>query len=142
MTKANAAHHPGTAQALSGQGTCVRQPTWRHIDLSREADAIVIAPASTDFLAKLAHGMADDLLATLCVARRSAARRARDGRCGKPGHAAQRRTVARGRNRSAGPTGPQACGEIGDGRMLEAAATYEAIASFFAPKIFPAGACC
>src|SRR5699024_11835580 len=65
---------PVTFQALSGR------PVWTdawdsrannnmaHINLSRGADAIVIAPASTDFIAKIAHGMADDLLTTLCVA--------------------------------------------------------------------------
>ena len=62
-------------QALSGRPVYTTQWDARvpnnmaHIDLSREADAIVIAPASTDFLAKLAHGMCDDLLSTLCVAR-------------------------------------------------------------------------
>src|SRR5690606_27649287 len=64
-----------TMQALSGRP--VFQDAWdarmpnnmAHINLSRGADAIVIAPASTDFIAKLAHGMADDLLSTLCVAK-------------------------------------------------------------------------
>src|SRR5690606_36999368 len=64
-----------TMQALSGRP--VFQDPWdsriansmAHIDLSRGADAILIAPASTDFIAKLAHGMANDLLSTLCVAR-------------------------------------------------------------------------
>ena len=66
---------PVTMQALSGRPVFTSQWDGRignnmpHIDLSREADAIVIAPASTDFLAKLAHGMADDLLSTLCIAR-------------------------------------------------------------------------
>lgn len=66
---------PVTMQALSGRPVYTSQWDARmpnnmaHIDLSREADAIVIAPASTDFLAKLAHGFADDLLSTLCIAR-------------------------------------------------------------------------
>ena len=66
---------PVTMQALSGRPVYTSQWDARvpnnmaHIDLSREADAIVIAPASTDFLAKLAQGRCDDLLSTLCVAR-------------------------------------------------------------------------
>src|SRR5215472_3690497 len=66
---------PMTLQALSGRP--VLTDLWQsgaanamgHIDLSRGADAIVVAPASANFIAKLAHGLADDLLATLCPAR-------------------------------------------------------------------------
>ena len=69
-------HRPATMQALSGK------PVWTdlwdarvhdamaHIELSRGRDLIVVAPATADFMAKLAHGLADDLLPTLCVARR------------------------------------------------------------------------
>src|SRR5690606_15126005 len=66
---------PVTMQALSGRPVFVDQWDPRvpnnmaHINLTRGADAILVAPASTDFMAKLAHGLADDLLATLCVAR-------------------------------------------------------------------------
>jgi len=66
---------PVTMQALSGRPVYIdpwdaRVPNnMAHINLTRGADAILIAPASTDFLAKLAHGMANDLLSTLCVAR-------------------------------------------------------------------------
>src|SRR5438034_3089524 len=64
-----------TFQALSGRP--VHVDLWddriangmAHIDLSREAEAILVAPASADFLAKLVHGIADDLLSTLCLAR-------------------------------------------------------------------------
>src|SRR4051794_20533152 len=64
-----------TFQALSGRA--VLSELWAsgasnamgHIELSREADAILIAPASADFIAKVAHGHADDLLSTLCLAR-------------------------------------------------------------------------
>src|SRR3954468_17326994 len=67
---------PTTLQALSGQ------PVWTdlwdprvadamgHIELSRDRDLILVAPASADFMAKLANGLADDLLSTLCIARR------------------------------------------------------------------------
>ena len=66
---------PVTFQALSGQPVFTDQWDARmannmaHIDLSRHADAIVVAPASADFLAKIAHGLADDLLSTLVLAR-------------------------------------------------------------------------
>src|SRR5690606_17517236 len=76
MTEAATHFMPAvTMQALSGRPVFVSQWDDRipnnmaHITLSRGADAILIAPASTDFLAKLAHGMADDLLSTLCIAR-------------------------------------------------------------------------
>ena len=103
---------PVTMQALSGRPVYTSQWDARmannmaHIDLSREADAIVIAPASTDFLAKLAHGMADDLLSTLCAgARLSAAGRAGNepADVAEPGHAAQRHATARGRRAGARP---------------------------------------
>ena len=66
---------PVTMQALSGQPVFTDQWDGRiannmaHIDLTRNADALVIAPCSTDFIAKLAQGRCDDLLSTLCVAR-------------------------------------------------------------------------
>src|SRR5918911_2445505 len=67
---------PVTMQALSGQSVWTdlwdaRVPdNMAHIELSRDRDLIVVAPASADFMAKLAHGVADDLLSTLCIARR------------------------------------------------------------------------
>ena len=66
---------PTTMQALSGQHVyretldATMDNSMAHINLSREADAILIAPCSADFIAKLAHGLADDLLSTLCLAR-------------------------------------------------------------------------
>ncbi len=134
-----------TMQALSGRPVYTSQWDARvannmaHIDLSREADAIVIAPASTDFLAKLAHGMADDLLSTLCVARDCPLLVVPAMNRQMWMNPATQRNVAQLRADGIdvlGPdSGPQACGETGDGRMLEPAATYEAIASFFQPKI-------
>ncbi|MGF6412240.1 phosphopantothenoylcysteine decarboxylase/phosphopantothenate--cysteine ligase [Paraburkholderia sp. MM5482-R2] len=136
---------PVTMQALSGRPVFTSQWDGRvpnnmaHIDLSREADVIVIAPASTDFLAKLAHGMADDLLSTLCIARDCPLLVVPAMNRQMWQNPATQRNVAQLRADGVevlGPdSGPQACGEIGDGRMLEAAATYEAVASFFAPKI-------
>jgi len=110
-----------------------------HIDLSREADAIVIAPASTDFLAKLAHGFADDLLSTLCVARDCpllvvpAMNRQMWQNPATQRNAAQLR--ADGVSVLGPDSGAQACGEVGDGRMLEPEAIYEAIVAHFAPKV-------
>ncbi len=136
---------PVTMQALSGQPVYTSQWDTRidnnmpHIDLSRAADAIVIAPASTDFLAKLAHGMADDLLSTLCVARDCPLLVVPAMNRQMWLNPATQRNVAQLRADGVEVLGPdsgaQACGETGDGRMLEPEATYEAIASFFTPKI-------
>ena len=102
--------------------------TWPHINLTREADAILVAPASADFIAKLAQGRADELLSLMCLARpidtlpaaAGAGDEPRD--VGPPGHPAQRGAGARRRRHVLGPgAGDQACGEVGDGRMLEAA---------------------
>jgi phosphopantothenoylcysteine decarboxylase/phosphopantothenate--cysteine ligase len=136
---------PVTMQALSGRPVYTSQWDTRidnnmpHIDLSREADAIVIAPASTDFLAKLAHGMADDLLSTLCVARDCPLLVVPAMNRQMWMNPATQRNVAQLRADGIEVLGPdsgaQACGETGDGRMLEPEATYDAIASFFTPKI-------
>ncbi|MFC0575211.1 bifunctional phosphopantothenoylcysteine decarboxylase/phosphopantothenate--cysteine ligase CoaBC [Paraburkholderia solisilvae] len=136
---------PVTMQALSGRPVYTSQWDARipnnmpHIDLSREADAIVIAPASTDFLAKLAHGLADDLLSTLCIARDCPLLVVPAMNRQMWTHPATQRNVALLRGDGVEVLGPdsgaQACGETGDGRMLEPEATYEAIVSFFQPKI-------
>ncbi|VVD88671.1 phosphopantothenate synthase [Pandoraea horticolens] len=135
---------PLTMQALSGRPVFTSQWDNRvdnnmaHIDLSREADAIIVAPASTDFLAKLAHGMADDLLSTLCVARDCpllVAPAMNRQMWANP--ATQRNAVTlRGDGVTIlGPgSGDQACGEIGDGRMLEPEDLFEALVGFFQPK--------
>ncbi|MFC5428692.1 bifunctional phosphopantothenoylcysteine decarboxylase/phosphopantothenate--cysteine ligase CoaBC [Paraburkholderia denitrificans] len=136
---------PVTLQALSGRPVYTSQWDARmpnnmaHIDLSRGADAIVIAPASTDFLAKLAHGFADDLLSTLCVARDCPLLVVPAMNRQMWNNPATQRNVAQLRAdgvETLGPdSGPQACGEVGDGRMLEPEAVYAAIVSFFAPKL-------
>ncbi|WP_186205374.1 bifunctional phosphopantothenoylcysteine decarboxylase/phosphopantothenate--cysteine ligase CoaBC [Burkholderia gladioli] len=135
---------PVTMQALSGRPVYTSQWDARvdnnmaHIDLSREADAILIAPASTDFIAKLAHGFADDLLSTLCIARDCpllvvpAMNRQMWQNPATQRNAAQLR--ADGISVLGPDSGAQACGEVGDGRMLEPAAVYEAIVSHFRPK--------
>jgi phosphopantothenoylcysteine decarboxylase/phosphopantothenate--cysteine ligase len=139
---------PVTMQALSGQPVVLSQWDARepnnmaHINLSREADAILVAPASADFIAQLAQGRANDLLALLCLARPIAAcplllapamnREMWD-------HPATRRNcaqvVADGATLLGPGNGSQACGETGDGRMLEAAELCEDLIAFFQPKL-------
>lgn len=137
---------PVTMQALSGNTVFTDQWDARiannmpHIDLTRDADAIVIAPCSTDFIFKLAHGACDDLLSTLCIAR--------------PAHipllAAPAMNVEMWQNPATqrnvsqlladgillmGPAaGDQACGETGMGRMLEPAQLLTEIIAAFQPK--------
>ncbi len=138
---------PVTMQALSNRPVYssqwdVREPNnMAHINLSREADAILIAPASADFMAKLLHGRGDDLLSLLCLARPPetvplllAPAMNRE----MWAHPATQRNVAQ--LRADGATvldvgsGEQACGETGDGRMLEAAELLEDLIAFFQPK--------
>ena len=135
---------PVTLQALSGQTawTDLWDPrvadNMGHIELSRDRDLIMVAPASADFLAKLAHGLADDLLSSLCLARRCPLVVAPAMNVEMWENAATQRNVdllqADG-VRVAGPAaGDQACGETGMGRMLEPAALLAEVAAFFAPK--------
>ncbi|MHC6051346.1 bifunctional phosphopantothenoylcysteine decarboxylase/phosphopantothenate--cysteine ligase CoaBC [Ralstonia solanacearum] len=136
---------PVTMQALSGRPVFTSQWDDRvgnnmaHIDLSREADAIVVAPASTDFLAKLAHGLADDLLSTLCIARDCPLLVAPAMNRQMWAAPATQRNAAQLRADDVTLLGPdagdQACGEVGDGRMLEPEAIVEALAGFFQPKL-------
>lgn len=121
---------PVTMQALSGKPVFIDM--WDasiangmpHIELSRQADAILVAPASADFLAKLVHGFADDLLSTLCLARECpllVAPAMNKQMWENP--ATQRNITQLSADGVAilGPdSGEQACGEIGLGRMLEA----------------------
>jgi phosphopantothenoylcysteine decarboxylase / phosphopantothenate---cysteine ligase len=124
---------PVTMQALSGRRVYTSQWDAReannmaHINLTRDADAVLVAPASADFLAKLAHGAADDLLSLLCLARpreRCALLVAPAMNREMWSHPATQRNLAQLRDDGTlvlGPgTGDQACGEVGDGRMLEA----------------------
>ena len=141
-----------TLQALSGRPVFTSQWDARaaggvdnnmaHINLSREADAILIAPASAHFMAQLAQGRADDLLSLMCLARSLAS---------VPlilapamnremwAHPATQRNVAQ--LRADGATvldvgvGDQACGEVGDGRMLEPQELLYDLVRFFTPKV-------
>jgi phosphopantothenoylcysteine decarboxylase/phosphopantothenate--cysteine ligase len=134
-----------TMQGLSGKPVLTGQ--WDpgvpngmpHISLGRAADAIVIAPASADFIAKLAHGLADDLLSTLCLARACPLLIAPAMNREMWANAATRRNVAQlvadGVQVLGPDSGLQACGEEGAGRMREAAQLAHDIAAFFQPKI-------
>ena len=139
---------PVTMQALSNRPVFTSQWDSReansmaHINLSREADAILIAPCSADFMAKLLHGRADDLLSLMCLAR--------------PIHtvplliapamnremwahpATQRNTTLLAADATTVlgvGSGDQACGETGDGRMLEPDELLEDVVAFFQPKL-------
>jgi phosphopantothenoylcysteine decarboxylase / phosphopantothenate---cysteine ligase len=154
---------PVTMQALSTRTVYTSQWDAReennmpHINLSREADCILIAPASADFMAKLLHGRADDLLSLMCLARPRGddAREHADSVQGgaKPvplliapamnremwSHPATQRNMQQlasdGAHLLGVGSGFQACGETGDGRMLEAAELLEEVIAFFQPKL-------
>jgi phosphopantothenoylcysteine decarboxylase/phosphopantothenate--cysteine ligase len=123
-----------TFQALTGRR--VWQALWdermengmAHIDLTRGAAALLVAPATADFLAKLAHGFADDLLSTLCLARDCPLLVAPAMNRQMWENAATQRNVAQLRADGVSVLGPahgeQACGEVGDGRMLEASELF------------------
>lgn len=106
-----------------------------HINLSRNVDAILVAPASADFIAKLAHGMADDLLTTLCLARDCPLMLAPAMNRQMWENPATQRNLSILRQDGVNIVGPasgeQACGEVGMGRMLEACELMEAVQAFF-----------
>lgn len=135
---------PVTMQALSGKPVFIDM--WDasiangmpHIELSRQADAILIAPASADFLAKLVHGRADDLLSTLCLARDCPLLVAPAMNKQMWENPATQRNMAQLKADSIhilGPdSGEQACGETGLGRMLEAQDLYDLVSAHLSPK--------
>lgn len=137
---------PTTLQALSGNPVYVdawdsRIPNGMpHIELSRKADAILVAPASADFLAKVAHGFANDLLSTLCLARECPLLLAPAMNKQMWENAATQRNIAQltqdGINLLGPDSGEQACGEVGQGRMLEPEQLLEDVLDFFTPKKF------
>lgn len=136
---------PATMQALSGKPVFVGM--WDasipngmpHIELSRQADAILIAPASADFIAKLVHGRADDLLSTLCLARDCTLLVAPAMNKQMWENPATQRNIAQLQDDNIlvlGPdSGEQACGEVGLGRMLEADELLQLINAHFTPKL-------
>jgi phosphopantothenoylcysteine decarboxylase/phosphopantothenate--cysteine ligase len=135
---------PATLQALSGKPVYTdmwdtRVPdSMAHIALSRDRDLVLIAPATADFLAKLALGLADDLLSALCLARRCPLAVAPAMNVEMWSHSATQRNVERLRADGVAILGPaegdQACGETGFGRMLEPEEMVRAIAGMLGPK--------
>jgi phosphopantothenoylcysteine decarboxylase / phosphopantothenate---cysteine ligase len=135
---------PVTLQALTGQ--TVWTDLWdprvadnmAHIELSRDRDLILVAPASADFIAKAAHGVADDLLSTLVLARRCPLMLAPAMNVEMWDNPATRRNLRQLREDGvafAGPAeGDQACGEVGMGRMMEPGAVAAEVEALFQPK--------
>jgi phosphopantothenoylcysteine decarboxylase/phosphopantothenate--cysteine ligase len=135
---------PATFQALTGKP--VATDLWdasfpnhmAHIELSRGVDAILVAPASADFLAKLAHGLADDLLSTTCLARNCGLLVAPAMNREMWENPATQRNLALLRGDGVAILGPasgdQACGEVGPGRMLEPDDLLEAALAFLGPR--------
>ncbi len=140
---AGAQHFVGAAtfQALSGQP--VRTSLWDenaeaamgHIELARWAERILVAPASADILARLAHGHADDLLTTLCLASAAPLAVAPAMNQQMWAHPALQANIALLRQRGVQVLGPaageQACGDVGSGRMLEPHELRDALAATF-----------
>ena len=142
---------PVTLQALSGQPVFSSQWDPReaagvgnnmaHINLTREADAILVAPASADFMKKLVHGGADDLLSLMCLARPQTVPLLVAPAMNREmwANPATQRNVAQLRADGVQVLdvgqGDQACGEVGDGRMLEADELLYDLVRFFQPKV-------
>ena len=137
---------PVTFQALSGNPVFIDAWDTRvsnnmsHIELSRNVDAILIAPASADFLAKLANGFANDLLSTLCLARQPTCSLMVAPAMNREmwDNPATQRNITQLRTDGIAILGPasgdQACGETGPGRMLEVDALVAAIEAIYRPK--------
>ena len=138
---------PASLQALSGRPVYTDMWDARvangmpHIELSRDKAAIVVAPATADFLARIAHGLCDDLLSTLCLARDCPLIVAPAMNRQMWEHPATQRNVqqlVRDGVTILGPgSGDQACGEVGMGRMLEPVDLAAAIAATLAPRVLP-----
>lgn len=135
---------PLTFQALSGNPVCTNllderaESGMNHIELARWADAVIVAPTSADFMARLAHGHADDLLATLCLATQSPlflAPAMNHVMWANPATQANRALLeTRGITLLGPASGDQACGENGAGRMIEPS---DIVAHLLEPKPGP-----
>ena len=136
-----------TMQALSGRAVYTSQWDARepnnmpHINLSREADVLLIAPCSADFVARLVQGRSDELLSLMCLARPMdkvpllLAPAMNREMWAHPATQRNLRQVALDGAQVLGVgTGEQACGEVGDGRMLEPEEIMQELAAFFTPK--------
>ena len=136
---------PVTMQALSGKPVFLGMWDNRvangmpHIELSRDRDLIVVAPATADFLAKLVHGSADDLLSTLCLARECPLMAAPAMNRQMWENPATQRNVLQLRKDGIVVLGPdvgdQACGEVGTGRMIEPGDMVRELSAWFQPKL-------
>ncbi|HRK55898.1 MAG TPA: bifunctional phosphopantothenoylcysteine decarboxylase/phosphopantothenate--cysteine ligase CoaBC [Burkholderiaceae bacterium] len=143
---------PTTLQALSGGPVYTDTDQWAgehaqasdasamaHIDLSRRADAIIVAPASAHFLAQTAQGLASDLLTTLVLARNCPliiAPAMNVQMWQNPATQRNVQTLQQDGVTLLGPaSGDQACGEVGLGRMLEPNELLDALMAFFEPKV-------
>jgi phosphopantothenoylcysteine decarboxylase/phosphopantothenate--cysteine ligase len=138
---------PITMQALSGQAVVTDQWDARpannmaHINLGREVDCIVIAPASADFIAKLAQGRSDEIVSLTCLARPAGTPLLLAPAMNREmwAHPATQRNLAQavadGAQSLGVGCGEQACGEFGDGRMLEADEIYADIVAALSPKV-------
>lgn len=136
---------PLTLQTLCGESVFTHQ--WgtdhsaplAHIDLSRHADVMLIAPASANTMAKLAQGLCDDLLSTLCLARTCGLLIAPAMNQQMWAHPATQRNLAQLRRDGVQILGPnageQACGEVGLGRMLEPEQLLQALTDYFQTKV-------
>ena len=136
-----------TMQALSGKPVFYDQWDSRvpnnmaHINLPRDADAIVVAPASADFMARIANGLCNDLLSGVCIARPQNVplylAPAMNVEMWK--NPATQRNVAQLKTDGVGFFGPavgeQACGDVGEGRMLEANELLDMLIASFQPKL-------
>ena len=135
---------PATFQALTGKPVITDlwdasfENNMAHIELTRGVDAVIVAPASADFLAKIANGICDDLLTTTCIARACPLLVAPAMNVEMWENAATQRNVATLRADGVTLLGPaagdQACGEVGMGRMLEPDEILQGVLSFLAPK--------
>jgi phosphopantothenoylcysteine decarboxylase len=136
---ADALHFVGAATFQAVSGRTVRSSLWDeaaeaamgHIELARWAELVLVAPATANTIAKLAHGLADDLVSTLCLATTAPIVLAPAMNHRMWGHAATQANVATLRARGVrllGPDdGPQACGEFGPGRLREPDAIVAAL---------------
>lgn len=137
---------PLTMQTVSGHAVYTEmfdrhlKNNLEHIALARFADAIIIAPASANFIAKLVHGLADDLLTTVCLATTAPIAIAPAMNKEMWNAAITQENITTLKNRGIfifGPvSGEQACGESGFGRMLEPQQILESISEIFAAQIF------
>ncbi|HEX7233721.1 MAG TPA: bifunctional phosphopantothenoylcysteine decarboxylase/phosphopantothenate--cysteine ligase CoaBC, partial [Nitrosospira sp.] len=140
-------HFVGTATLQALTGSPVFTDLWdpyftssmAHIELSRNVEVILVAPATADFIAKLANGLANDLLSTLCLARDCPLLIAPAMNRQMWENPATQRNIAQLKGDGVtilGPSsGAQACGETGMGRMLEPEELLEAVCTFFKPRL-------